>query len=279
MKHRSDASTGPSDRLELNVHVHAWLITRTLLLALGVALLCHLIGVYEHFGPHRRSEAWVVLFDMDLEANLPTFFNAFLFFLCAGLAVLKAAGREGRLRRGWFIVAGVLAFLGVDEGTQIHEKFMLVTLRLMNHGSVSGRDFGWLYYAWVIPYVLAFSALGILLLRWFLALSAQLRRGLLLCGLLYVFGAVFLEMYSGKVAEKLSAATADPDLMACIPCETYGASVCHIYADLTYVVVYTLEEVCEMLALILCADLILRSLEKRHTSILLRFTPRTAQPS
>jgi hypothetical protein len=44
-------------------------------------------------------------------------------------------------------------------------------------------------------------------------------------------------------------------------------------------VVYTLEEVCEMLALILCADLILRSLEKRHTSILLRFTPRTAQPS
>ena len=244
MKHRSDASTGPSDRLELNVHVHAWLITRTLLLALGVALLCHLIGVYEHFGPHRRSEAWVVLFDMDLEANLPTFFNAFLFFLCAGLAVLKAAGREGRLRRGWFIVAGVLAFLGVDEGTQIHEKFMLVTLRFV-----------------------------------FLALSAQLRRGLLLCGLLYVFGAVFLEMYSGKVAEKLSAATADPDLMACIPCETYGASVCHIYADLTYVVVYTLEEVCEMLALILCADLILRSLEKRHTSVLLRFTPRTAQPS
>lgn len=279
MKHRSAASTGPSDRLELNVHVHAWLITRTLLIALGVALFCHLIGVYEHFGPHRRSEAWVVLFDMDLEANLPTFFNALLFFLCAGLAVLKAAGREGRLRRGWFILAGVFAFLGVDEGTQIHEKFMLVTLRLMNHGSLSGQRFGWLYYAWVIPYVAAFTLLGVVLLRWFIALAPPLRRGLILCGLLYLFGAVFLEMYSGNVAESLSPATADPEVMACLPCEAYGSSTCHDYADLSYVSIYTLEEVCEMLALILCADLILRSLEKRHTSVLLRFTPRTAQPS
>lgn len=279
MKQFSNASSTSSDRLELNLHVRAWHVTRVLLAALGVALVCHLIGVYEHFGPHRRSEAWVVLFDMDLEANLPTFFNSFLFFLCAGLAVLKAAGRQGRLRRGWLTLAGAFAFLGVDEGTQIHEKFMLVTLRLMNHGNVSGGQFGWLYYAWVIPYVAAFALLSMLLLRWFIALSPPLRRGLILCGLLYLFGAVFLEMYSGKVAEALSPATADPAVMACLPCEAYGASTCHDYADLGYVAIYTLEEVCEMLALILCSDLILRSLEKRQTTVLLRITPRPGQAS
>lgn len=274
------AAPRDSDRLELDVRIKARTVTRWLLAGLATLLLCHLVTVYLHFVPHVRAEAWTVLFDMDLEANIPTFFNCALFFLCSGLMILKAAGRQGRLRRGWFILAGVFAFLGVDEGTQIHEKFMLVTLRLMNHGSLSGQQFGWLYYAWVIPYMGAAVALGLVLVRWFIALAPGLRRSLVLCGLLYVFGAVFMEMYSGKVAEQLDPHTVDAATLACLPCETYGVSICHDYANIAYVAIYTVEEVCEMLALVLCSHVLLRSLERRITTMVLRLMPKDAvQPS
>lgn len=278
---RSASSSAPvADSLELDLRVKAGVVTRWLLAGLAVLLVCHLVTVYMHFVPHTKAEAWSTLFDMDLEANIPTFFNCALFFLCAALMVMKAAGRHGQLRRGWFILAGAFLFLGIDEGTQIHEKFMLVTLRLMNHGSLDGQHFGWLYYAWVIPYAGAAVLLGVVLLRWFIALSPALRRSMVLCGLLYVFGAVFLEMFSGKVAEELDPRTVDAAVLSCLPCRVYGESTCHDYANLQYVVIYTLEELCEMLALILCVHLTLRSLERRWTTVVLRLLPKAAdQPS
>lgn len=273
------ATPGGPDRLELDVRIKARTVTRWLLAGLATLLFCHLLTVYLHFVPHVRAEAWTVLFDMDLEANIPTFFNCALFFLCSVLMVLKAAGRQGRLRRGWFILAGVFAFLGVDEGTQIHEKFMLVTLRLMDHGAQSRQKFGWLYYAWVIPYMGAAVALGLVLVRWFIALAPRLRRSLVLCGLLYIFGAVFLEMYSGKVAEQLDPRSMDAAVLASLPCQTYGTSICHDYANIMYVAIYTAEEVCELLALVLCADVLLRSLERRVTTMVLRLMPKDAVQS
>ena len=100
-------------------------------------------------------------------------------------------------------MAGVFLFLGIDEGSQIHEKFMLFTLRLMHHGNDTGSDFGWFYYAWVVPYGLFMVGLGFLILKWFLRLPTWLRKGFVLSGCVYVFGAVFLEMAGGKLAQTL----------------------------------------------------------------------------
>lgn len=281
MSSMAATSTAPaSDSLDLDVRINAGIFTRWLITGLALLLVCHLVMAYLHLVRHTKAEAWTTLFDMDLEANVPTFFNCALFFLGAGLMALKGVGRTGTLRRGWFILSGAFLFLGIDEGTQIHEKFMLVTLRLMNHGSAGGRHFGWLYYAWVIPYAGAALLLGMVLLRWFIALAPPLRRSLVLCGLLYVFGAVFMEMYSGKVAEDLDPGTVDAATLACLPCGVYGESTCHDHASALYVAITTVEEVCEMLALILCAQVIMRSLERRSTTVVLRLLPKEAgQPA
>jgi hypothetical protein len=259
--------------LTIDIQLSARGVIRTLLSILAALLGLHLFGAFAHVFLGWKMEAYTVLFDMDLESNLPTYFNSMLFFLAAMLMYVKGRGREGRLRRGWYTVAAVCAFLGVDEGSQIHEKFMLFTLRLINHGEVNG-SFGWLYYAWVIPYGLAALLLGLILSRWFLALEARIRNGLIASGALYVFGAVFMEMLSGKIAEHLDPAAIPADRLAHLPCEIYETGTCHLYMDPGYIAVYTVEETCEMAALILCIYVILKSLERRAARVEVDVAPK-----
>jgi hypothetical protein len=256
----------------MNIHIQptAKSLTRVLVASTGVLVIAHLVGVFCHLVLHTKAEAYMVLFDLDLEANLPTFFNSLLFFLCAGLMILKGLGRERVLRRGWYMLAAVFVFLGIDEGSQIHEKFMLVTLRLLNHGDQTGTSMGWLYYAWVIPYGAAAALLLLVLGRWLWHLDPKLRNGLFLSGAVYVFGAVVMEMYSGKLAE-----CADPvmtaEQLSYIPCEIYPGGSCHLYTSLSYIAAYSLEETCEMVGLILCAHILMKGLERRSDVIEIHF--------
>lgn len=238
-------------------------ITRVLLVGLGSLLFMNLAIAFFHLVMHMRVEAFSQLFDMDLEANLPTFYNCFLFFVGAALFLLLGnTVPQGRPRRGWYLMAGVFAFLGVDEGSQVHEKFMLVTLRLLHNGQQSGGDFGWFYYAWVIPYGIAAITLVLILSRWLMALDAPLKKGLFLSGTVYVFGAVFMEMLSGKVADGYTV-TLSPDQEVYIPCEIYENNTCHLYTHWGYIGAYSVEETCEMLGLVLCIYALLKALERR----------------
>lgn len=239
-------------------------ITRLLLYGLGSLLLLNLAAAFFHTVLHMRAAAFSQLFDMDQEANMPTFYNCFLFFVGALLFMLLGnTVPVGKARRGWYLMAAVFGFLGVDEGSQVHEKFMLVTLRLLHHGQQSGTDFGWFYYAWVIPYGLAAIVLVLTLSRWLIALDPKLRTGLFVSGTIYVFGAVFMEMFSGKIADGYTAMLT-PAEQAYIPCEIYEANTCHLYAHWGYIAAYTVEETCEMLGLILCAHALLKAIERRQ---------------
>lgn len=252
-------------------------LPRVLLFALGVLVALHIGVVIFHLVLGLRMQAYTQLFDLDLESNLPTYFNSILFFICALLMAITARDSAGVLRRGWYTLSGVFIFLGIDEGSQIHEKFMLVTLRLMNHGVVSGTVFGWLYYAWVIPYGIAAIGLVLWLTRWFIALDSNLRIRMFVSGAVYGFGAVFLEMLSGKIAEGLAPSIMTPAQMAFMPCDVYEPGTCHLYVSPLYVAVYTCEEIFEMLGLILCASVMIGWLQKRMAVVELNFASSTEQ--
>ena len=207
------------------------------------------------------------LVDLDLEANLPTLFNVLLFLMGAALFLLHGKAAEPKARRGWFVMACVFLFLSLDEGAQIHEKFMLITIRLMNHGSVAGH-FGWLYQAWVIPYLFASVVLGMILLRWFLRLPSKLQRGFVISGCVYIFGAVFLEMAGGKVIEMLTLPDKPPSLYPWMPCEIYpDPYYCWIYMEPRYIALYTMEEMGEMTGLILCIRVLLKAFEAKSIQV------------
>lgn len=249
--------------MNIPLRLSAARITRILLYALGSLLLLNLAAAFFHLVMHMRVAAFSQLFNMDLESNLPTFFNSFLFF--AGAALFLLLGHTmpiGRPRRGWYLMAAVFTFLGVDEGSQVHEKFMLVTLRMLHNGQQSGGDFGWFYYAWVIPYGIAVIALILALMRWLIVLDPKLRTALFLSGAVYVFGAVFMEMLSGKIADGYTPVLSAAE-QANLPCEIYETNTCHLYTHWGYILAYTVEETCEMLGLILCIHALLRALERQ----------------
>jgi hypothetical protein len=62
------------------------------------------------------------VFHLDFERTLPAAFSALLLVAAAGLAILTAGERSGRLRAGLLGVAGVFFLVAVDEALAIHER-------------------------------------------------------------------------------------------------------------------------------------------------------------
>lgn len=245
-------------------------LVRALVLLLLAALAGHLFVVFAHFVLHSPVRAATELFDMDLEANLPTLLNVLLFFFAGGLFYFAGLNEPKGARWQWNFLALAMVFLGFDEGSQIHEKLMLVTLRLINHGQQSNVNMGWLYYAWVIPYGLGVLVLVAVFARFFLRLPALTRKGLMISAVAYVFGAVFCEMWSGKVAERLEGTPWTEAQVAHLPCTVYP-DLCALYQSSSYVAIYTLEETMEMVGLILCIHALMGHLCRARTTARLEF--------
>ena len=245
-------------------------IVRGLLTILIALFLVHFAIVIAHFQFGKPLSMPTALFDVDVETNIPTFFNVMLFIL--GSICFYLVGRtEEKNKRGWNIMSLVFLFLAMDEGSKIHEKLMLTTLRLMNDGDLGLGQNGWLFYAWIIPYGIAALALVAGLLPWLLKLDRKLMIGLFVSGGVYVFGAIFLEAWSGKVAESILL-TAQPDsFYDWLPCSVYKADNCFTYADIRYVLLYSAEEFAEMTGLILCIGVLTKTLKDRNAKIQMGF--------
>lgn len=240
-------------------------LTRSLFIVFLVVLACQSIIAFGHLVLHRRFAAFTVLFDMDLEANLPVFFNSGLFFLLAALCYFTGLGENGR--RGWTLLAAVLTFLGIDEGSQIHERFMLWSMRLISNGD-AGSDLGLLHYAWVVPYTLAAAAFVAVMANFLLKLPARTRNGLVLSGTVFMLGAVVMEMVSGKIAKPLEGQPTAAALV-CLPCEVYPVGECNLYLSTGYVLAYMLEETLEMCGLIACIHFVMLHLQREGRRITL----------
>ncbi len=165
-----------------------------LVFAIGTAIVIalHVLGYFSmYFANRPHPPEW---FNVDSEANLPTMYNTAL-LLCSGLfltliayMVYKGEGKSFP----WWILAMVFFALGMDETIKIHEKVSEV---------VQGRfdTSGVFQYAWVIPYGIAFIVFVMIMLKFFLSLPAETRKWLLVGGIIYVGGALGLEMAASSI--------------------------------------------------------------------------------
>jgi hypothetical protein len=174
------------------------------------------------------------LLNLNGEANLPAWFSAAL--LLAAAAVLAVIWRTtpagaGSGRRYWAVLAAVFVFLSADEAAEIHE--MLNPLR--EHFGNGGL----LYWAWVVPYGIAGLALVAAYARFLTRLPSRTARLFVASGVLYVGGALVLEMAGGMVMDRVGRGT------------------------LPVVALYTLEELAEMSAVVLFIYALLDYLAQR----------------
>ncbi len=98
----------------------AWVLLATLLAFDAATLLGHMSLA--------GNEALGNLFDLDHEANLPTWYSSLKLLLAAAAAMLcylseapRAAAEGLKRRSAWLVVAALMLALSADEAAQIHE--------------------------------------------------------------------------------------------------------------------------------------------------------------
>jgi len=196
----------------------------TLLWIIAVLTVIHSVVLFLYFYWEDDYVFGLVdLFDFDIEGNFPTFYSAVAILLASGLLALATHAnwkRENGHRFYWLLLTLVMLFLSFDEATAIHETIGVFFEDYMDAS-------GFLYFMWVVPYGVAVAVLGVFFLKFLFALPAQTRNYFIASGIIFLSGAMGLEVFGAREADINGVET------------------------ITYCVLYTFEELLEMLGIVL----------------------------
>lgn len=202
----------------------AWKITRVLLAVVVALILLSIVGqVSKYFFGHPKLKEFVPTFYVDYESNVPTWYSSIALLLCsailAGITVVKWRAQDA-FRHAWAFLSILFLALSIDEVAGIHEMPIESLRKTLG---VSGL----LYYTWVIPGAVFVGSVGLILAKFLFNLPKRTRNLMLLAGVVFVGGAICVEMVSGLHASQFGE-------------ENFG-----------YSMIITVEELCEMLGVVI----------------------------
>ncbi|WP_343344067.1 hypothetical protein WJT74_09385 [Sphingomicrobium sp. XHP0239] len=153
--------------------------------------------------PGETTERVLQRLSLATDTSVPTFLAA---TLLAGCAVLLAASARAEELRGhkagaWWLLAGVFAVLALDEVAMLHELSGKVLEALV---PAVGEWGGLVHYSWVLVGIPAVLLLGVVLGRWFFRLDAKTRGPFALAAILFLSGAIGVEMMNGAIDEAVA---------------------------------------------------------------------------
>jgi hypothetical protein len=189
-----------------------------LLLATTVVCLLGIAAELTHHLFHVDSPL-VPLLSLSEEANLPTWYSSMLLLACAVALAAVASDVRQRGERWfghWAALAAVFAYMSLDETAQLHERLNgFFTLR------------GVFYFGWIIPAGIIVAAIGLAYLRFVLQLPPSTRRRFVVAGVLYVGGALVMEVPLGLWSTRYGEANLGYCLIDAVEesMEMFGASL------------------------------------------------------
>lgn len=165
---------------------------------IGCLLFLHVLGhvskFYLGYGDHIIVKNFIRYFDLDKERNIPTYFSTVMLLLCSATLLLIAGIEKkiaGRFVMYWLGLAIIFLFLSIDENLSIHERFIDPV-----HDAL-GELPGFFLFAWVIPYGLLVLVFSLLYLKFTMQLPSKIRILVVAGGVIYVAGAIGVEMIGG----------------------------------------------------------------------------------
>jgi hypothetical protein len=176
-----------------------------------------LLGIASHLVQGWAPQDWgklrhlAGLFDLNEERTVPTAFAVAQLLLAAGLLGALAAQRwrvRDPWRRHWVALALLVLLMALDEQAGLHERLSRPAKTLLGRGE---GEFGALYYAWVLPAALLVTVVAAAFLRFVWHLPADTRRGFIMAAVIFVGGALGLELLGGYFAEQ--GGVRDPGLL------------------------------------------------------------------
>ena len=214
------------------------------LASIGGQLIKYLTG-------HDGVYGLIRLFDLDEENNIPTFFSTSLLLIADLLLwIITIVKRTSRAPYafGWTILALIFLCLAVDEAASIHELLDRPVKELLGN-----RASGIFYYSWVIPSMAFTLFLGLFLSKFMLHLPTQTLSFFVLAAVLYIGGAIGVELIGGRYDEQ------------------------HGFQNLPYAMIVTIEEALEMAGLIVFIYALMTYIEASCGEVQFRFKHSTAR--
>lgn len=167
----------------------------------------------------------IAMFDFDYEKNVPSLYSALAILLCAMIlwciAVFKQR-EDASFKNHWLFLAIVFTYLGVDEALALHEEVG----DLVEDLDLFDAD-GFLFFAWVVPYSILMLLFIISYARFVFSLPRQTMLLFIFSGGLFLTGAFGFEVFSARQADFKG------------------------FDTVAYHVLYTFEELCEMIGIAL----------------------------
>jgi hypothetical protein len=149
-----------------------------------------------HFTGHPTVFGFVPLFNVDNEANFPTFFSTLLLLIAAALLAvisLLEKNRESAQVSHWRILSILFFMMAIDEYVSLHERMGAPIKSLLG-----ANHFGIFYYAWVIPGMLIVLIFGLYFLKFWLSLPKETRLIFLIAATMYIAGSIGMELIGGS---------------------------------------------------------------------------------
>jgi hypothetical protein len=159
-----------------------------------LVVLSSLSHIALYFFPDSRFATYFsTVFDLNAEANIPTFYS-FLALLFSSIllgAIAHAKNLDSSpYKQHWKILSFIFLYLSLDEAGQLHEKLINPTRSLLNAT-------GFLYYAWVVPigflvviFLLSYS-------KFLFHLPVSTKKMFVGATALYLVGAMGMELVGG----------------------------------------------------------------------------------
>lgn len=169
---------------------------------LGITMALTAISlVVSHWHEALAERGWqnlFLLFCLDKEANIPTWYQSSTLLLCALRMRYIAWVKDGQGEPDvchWKVLSILFAFLSLDELVSIHELAVLSLRHWLGTG-------GLLHQSWVLPGVMFVALIGWTYARFVFRQPGKVRWLLILSAVLYVGGAIGFEMLGGYYLDR-----------------------------------------------------------------------------
>jgi hypothetical protein len=181
------------------IPINARATARILMIAIALLAFAHVgVSLLKNVAGYPTVYGLVPLFDLNGEQNVPTYFNAclhlFSSLLLAIIAVLKKRTRDPFARQ-WVVLCAGFLFMAFDEAAGLHELMGRPMEEFLGE-----RATGFLHFAWVVPGILIVLFFGMWFTRFLLHLPPRIRMLVVTAGVLFIGGAVGVELFEGRHA-------------------------------------------------------------------------------
>jgi hypothetical protein len=227
--------------------LNAKLFTRILVYVCVLAVVLNFLVIALRFGGYLHFPFGWKLFGklyIDGKANLPSYVNALLLVISSFFLLITWSLERLRDRRksvNWLLLSIIFLFLSLDETIGLHD---FIVSGLPQGDDADNR----LFFAWMLPYGFAAGLFSIYQVRFLSRIDPEFAVGFFFGGLIYIFGAIGMELIGTNVAM------------------TFGSR------GIPYALSVTIEESMEMCGLVVFIHFLIRYVSRTFGTFNVSFT-------